>query len=217
MAIGRSLTKKLQKLNQTVRSRAESLTPGTSTTPVDEKPDLFYSIKFEQTVVPYDESSDTCSISSSRVVSIHSTSTLAPITTSPTSATSGASDEPRTRRNTLTSCSATPSSLTPSSTSPGLSISTSTTPGISTPSSPSLTSAFSRDLLPLLNKSQQQRDKTLLVGGHKSNGSESSSCYSEPTESFDEDAQADEMALHILEKVNADEYIKELRTGSWCI
>lgn len=34
---------------------------------------------------------------------------------------------------------------------------------------------------------------------------------------LEEDAKADEMAMHILEKVSADDYLRELRTGSWYI
>lgn len=39
----------------------------------------------------------------------------------------------------------------------------------------------------------------------------------EEKRTLEEDAKADEMAMHILEKVSADDYLRELRTGSWYI
>lgn len=57
---------------------------------------------------------------------------------------------------------------------------------------------------------------------HKHTPSNSSSIYSSkhpPPEKpvVDMDARADEMAMDILEKVSADDYLREIRTGSWYI
>lgn len=39
----------------------------------------------------------------------------------------------------------------------------------------------------------------------------------EELQKLEEDAKADEMAMNILEKVSADDYVRELKTGSWYI
>lgn len=59
---------------------------------------------------------------------------------------------------------------------------------------------------------------------HRHTPSGSSSIYSTtkqpqppPEKPVDMDARADEMAMDILEKVSADDYLREIRTGSWYI
>lgn len=176
MALGRNLTKRLQRL----RSRSNDLNRDANG--ID---DGFVSISFEQTT----DSSST------------------PATTSPTTSHSHShTHTPEQGQNeALTTCSS------GSSTNSG-------------PREPITPSDLTLEAQRIYNENTVEYFDNALPQKslHKHTPSNSSSIYSSkqpPPEKpvIDMDARADEMAMDILEKVSADDYLREIRTGSWYI
>lgn len=255
MALSRSLTKKLQKLNDKVaRSRSSSTAalqaafqPMSTTTPTSEKEDEFISINFDSIPAADTHTPHFTSGSDNETSSIGDSESISS-TFHPTPSTGfGADDyftvgpQSRTRSATVNSSTGFPS--TPSTAISGNSVvPTPTTDCSSIPPSPiqqvcpsnsaytkHASSGVSAPLAPSVTDTMSSSTQSLASTTHKSYPSISSSCYSgqSPVDltivstslrrPVDEDAEADEMAMNILKKVSADDYVQELRAGSWYI
>lgn len=255
MALSRSLTKKLQKLNDKVaRSRSSSTAalqsafqPISTTTPTSEKEDEFISINFDSIPAadaPTPHFTSGSDIETSSIGDAESlSSSFHPTPTTGITADDYFTVGPQSRARSATVNSSTGFPSTPSTAvSANSVVPTPTTDCSSMPPSPvqqfchsgsaytkHASSGASAPLAPSVTDPLSSSTQSIASTTHKSYPSISSSCYSgqSPVDltiataslrrPVDEDAEADEMAMNILKKVSADDYVQELRAGSWYI
>ncbi|CAN6604098.1 hypothetical protein TRVA0_002S03664 [Trichomonascus vanleenenianus] len=183
MAIGRSLTKKFQKLSPLGRARENG---------TDQNGDYFYSISFEQTVEnnsSEENDYDASSLSSSNNCSQPTTPLTPPVTRKEALDFSN----PISRQSTAASSIYSGHTPATNNTSPALSVDE-----------------------PYFVTNEDGSINAINKGHHRHH----SSVDKQPKiveEDEEATARADEMAMHILEKVSADDYVREIKVGSWYI